>query len=175
MAARANVPAGPHCECSWKSCAPPAAAPAAARAAVATTLWADAAVPASPLARLVRHAALRSLRPLATQGAAGRWVSPADVQGVLLGPLPAALAPLVSETASRTSPPAGCPVHECEAESRRRAGITAPYLLVHLPPTRARAVHSCAAGESLPRCLRGRSVYALPATPGTPRYAHPRP
>jgi hypothetical protein len=42
LAARAAVPAGPHCECSWKSCAPPAAALAVAPAAVATTLWADA-------------------------------------------------------------------------------------------------------------------------------------
>ena len=55
MAARAAVPAGPHCECSWKSCAVPAAAPAVAPAAVATTLWADAAYvlsaaePAAPL------------------------------------------------------------------------------------------------------------------------------
>ena len=42
IAARVAVPAGPHCECSWKSCAALAAAPAAAPAVVATTLWADA-------------------------------------------------------------------------------------------------------------------------------------
>ena len=157
----------------------PAAAPAVAPAAVATTLWADAAYvlsaaePAAPLVRPAPHAALRALRLLATQSPAGRWASPADVQWVLLGPLPAALGPPVSEPASRTSRPASCLLHGCDAEHRRGAGAAAPYLLVHPLPTRARVVHRCAAGESLPRCLRGRSVYALPATPGTPRYAHP--
>ena len=160
------MPAGPHCECSWKSCAVPAAAPAVAPAAVATTLWADAAYvlsaaePAAPLVRPVPHAALRALLLLATQSPAGRWASSADVQWVLLGPLPAALGPPVSEPANRTSRPASCLLHGCDAEHRRGAGAAAPYLLVHPLPTRARVAHRCAAGESLPRCPRGRSVRA---------------
>ena len=106
---------GPSLRVLLESCAPPAAALAAAPAAVATTLLADAAYApsaaelAAPLARPAPHAALPALRLLATQSPVGRWASPADVQGVLLGPPPAALAPPVSEPASRTSPPAGCP------------------------------------------------------------------